>query len=427
MVRAHLEVNRTLFVCVVLLLTGMSCFAQESRGSITGKVIDPQNAVVPGAKVIVTNVDTNVSNTVTTNSTGYWEVNFLIPGDYSVTAESAGFNTLKRSGITLSTGDRLGIDLKLEIGASSISVSVNADAPLLNSTTAATGRVLNSKDIEQLPYGNMNPFLLQAMSAGMIFTGSLQPDNNRALDHASTANYNSGGLGTGLSEFLLDGNPVTGTNGGRAGYVPLSEAVDEVRVETSPFDSSMGHAVGAFISATTKSGSNDLHGSGYWQFQQFRWNATPHYTRLSYQSGLASGSIAPGTPEQASGRVSTPGFAVGGPVYIPKVYNGKNRFFFFISYSHLTSLAPPVATPIYTVPTEAERAGDFSALLKVPTNPSQYVIYDPRTAVTVSGHVTRTPFPNNVIPASMMNNPIAKFYNQLYPAANNPAFETTGS
>ncbi len=407
--------NRAAVVCAVFLLAGAICFAQESRGSITGRVIDPANAVVPGAKVTVTNVATNVSSAFTSNSTGYWEVNFLIPGEYSVTVEAAGFQTLKRTGITLDTGDRLALDMKLAIGESSVSVTVTADASLLNSTTASTGRVLNTQDMAQLPYGQMNPFLLQASAAGMIFTGSLQPDNNRALDHAATANYDSAGLGTGLSEFLLDGNPVTGTNGGRAGYVPLSEAVDEVRVETSPFDASMGHAIGAFISATTKAGTNDLHGAGYWQMQQFRWNATPHYTRLSWES---SGEVG---PEQASGKVSTPGFAVGGPVYIPKLYNGKNRFFFFVSYSHMTSLAPPVATPIYTVPTPAELTGDFSALLKVPTNPASYTVYDPRTAVSVSGHATRTPFPNNVIPASMLTNPIAKFYNQLYPAANNPA------
>jgi hypothetical protein len=421
MLRSHLAGKPTLLACAVLLLAGMNCLAQESRGSITGKVVDPQNAAIIGAKVTVTNVETNVSNTVTSNSTGYWEVNFLIAGEYSVTAEFSGFKTLKRAGISLSTGDRLSLDLNMEIGESNISVTVNGDASLLNTTTAVTGRVLNSQDMTQLPYGNMNPFILQAMAAGMIFTGSLQPDNNRALDHAATANYDSGGLGTGLSEFLLDGNPVTGTNGGRAGYVPLSEAVDEVRIVTSPFDASMGHAIGAFISATTKSGSNEPHGAGYWQFQQFRWNATPHYTRLAYESGLANGTVAPGTPEQASGRVSTPGFAFGGPVYIPKVYNGKNRFFFFISYSHLTSLAPPVATPIYTVPTAAERNGDFSALLQVPTNPSQYIVYDPRSAVTVNGHVTRTPFPNNVLPAAMMSDPITKFYNQLYPMPNNPA------
>ncbi|MGA2262395.1 MAG: hypothetical protein ABSH28_13290 [Acidobacteriota bacterium] len=110
-----------------------------------------------------------------------------------------------------------------------------------------------------------------------------------------------------------------------------------------------------------------------------------------------------------------------GPVYIPKLIDGRNKLFFYVSYSKLTSIAPPSATPIYTVPTEAERHGDLSALLNVPTNPSQYIIYDPRSAKLVNGHVTRTAFPNNIIPPSMMNNPIAKFYSQLYPLPNNPA------
>ena len=171
----------------------------------------------------------------------------------------------------------------------------------------------------------------------------------------------------------------------------------------------MGHAVGVFISATVKSGTNALHGAGYWQFQQFRWNATPDFTRLNYQAGLANGSIAPGTPEQASGRVSQPGFGVGGPVWIPKIIHGKNKLFFYIAYSKLTSIAPPNSTPIYTVPTVPERTGDFSALLVGTTNPSQYIVYDPRTAALVSGHVTRTPFPNNIVPASMQTNPVAKF------------------
>jgi len=260
MLRLLHGLNRALVVCAVLLLAGTICFAQESRGSITGKVLDPAGAVIPGAKVTITDVGTNVSSALTSNSTGYWEVNFLTPGEYSVTVEAAGFKMLKQTGITLDTGNRLALDMKLEIGDTSVSVTVNADAPLLNSTTASTGRVLNTQDMADLPFGQMNPMVLQAMAAGMIFTGSLQPDNNRALDHASTANYASGGLGTGLNEFLLDGNPTTGTNGGRSGYVALSDAVDEVRVETSPFDASMGHAIGAFISLTTKAGTNVVHG-----------------------------------------------------------------------------------------------------------------------------------------------------------------------
>jgi hypothetical protein len=414
--------HRALLIGVALLLSiSTVCLAQESRGSITGKVVDPQNAVVPGATVEVTNTATNVSGRATTNQTGYFEVDYLNPGTYSVTVDASGFEKLVRTGITLDTGDRLALDLQLVIGQTTQSVIVAADAPLLDTTNSAQGRVLNTRDIGELPYTTMNPFALQAMAAGMIFTGSLTPDNNRALDHAATASFDTGGLGTGLAEFLLDGNPVTGTNGGRAGFVPNAEAVNEVRIETSPYDASMGHAIGAFISATVKSGTNSLHGAGYWQFQQFRWNATPDFTRLTYEAGLANGTVAPGTPEQASGRVSQPGFGVGGPVWIPKLIHGKNRLFFYVAYSKLTSIAPPNSTPIYTVPTVPERTGDFSALLVGTTNPSQYIVYDPRTAVTVSGHVTRTPFPNNILPASIQTSPISKFYNQLYPLPNNPS------
>jgi hypothetical protein len=395
--------------------------AQESRGSITGRVTDPQNAVVPGAAVTVTNTDTNVSRQTITNGTGYYEVTFLDPGPYAVRVEAKGFKSVDRTAIRLNVGDRLTVDVPLEVGASTQSVQVNADAPLLQTASAAQGGVLNSRDMAQLPYGTMNPFLMQAMTAGMIFTGSLQPDNNRAMDNAAAASYASGGLGSGTNEFLLDGNPITGTNGGRAGYVPNSEAVDEMRIETSPYDSSLGHTIGAQVSITTRAGTNTLHGSGFWQFQQLRWNATPHFTRLAYDSGLANGSIAPGSPEQASGRLSQPGFSLGGPIYIPKVVNGKNKLFFFVSYSKLTSIAAPTATPIYSVPTAAERNGDFSALLVGTVNPSQYIVYDPRTATLSGGHVVRTPFPGNMLPASMLTNPITKFYSQLYPLPNNPA------
>ena len=118
MLRLLHGLNRALVVCAVLLLAGTICFAQESRGSITGKVLDPAGAVIPGAKVTVTDVGTNVSSALTSNSTGYWEVNFLTPGEYSVTVEAAGFKTLKQTGITLDTGDRLALDMKLEIGES---------------------------------------------------------------------------------------------------------------------------------------------------------------------------------------------------------------------------------------------------------------------------------------------------------------------
>ncbi|HUA58779.1 MAG TPA: carboxypeptidase-like regulatory domain-containing protein [Verrucomicrobiae bacterium] len=421
MLRSHFRYSRVFWAAFGLLAALSYGFAQESRGSILGKVTDPQNAIVPNANVVVTDIATGVSHRTVTNSTGYYEVSFLDPGPYRVEAEATGFKKTSRGPITLDVGDHLSVDLQLQIGQATESVQVTADAPLLDTASAAQGHVLNSRDMAQLPIGTMNPFLMQAMAAGAIFSGSMAPDNNRAMDNAASANYDSGGLGNGTNEFLLDGNPITGTNGGRAGFVPNQDAVDEMRIETSPYDASMGHSIGDFIMVTTKTGTNTLHGSGFWQFQQIRWNATPHYTRLAYQSGLANGTVAPGTPEQASGRLSQPGFSLGGPVYIPKLFNGKNKLFFFVNYSHITSIAPPNSTPIYSVPTAAERNGDFSALLVGTANPTQYIVYDPRSASLVGGQVTRTPFPNNTLPASIMTNPITKFYSQLYPLPNNPA------
>jgi Carboxypeptidase regulatory-like domain len=400
------------------------CFAQGSRGSITGRITDPQSSIIPGVPVTVKNLQTGGTTRVTTNQTGYYEVNFLDPGSYSVSAEAPGFKTTIRAGIALETGDRLSIDLALEVGAANQSVQITAELPLLDTTSAGGDRVLDEREMAQLPYTTMNPFSLQALTPGVAFTGS--PGIARVFDNAGTASYGGYGLvaGGGIvagNEFLLDGAPVTGTNGGRAGFVPSSQAVGEMRVETSPFDASLGHTGGIFVSATTKGGTNTYHGSGFDQAQNYRWNATPFFTRENYKAGLANGSIAPGTPEQSSGKLSQPGFDIGGPVRIPKIYNGKNKFFFYFEYDKITNIQANPNTPIFTMPTAAERTGDFSALLSVP-NASNYIVYDPRSAANVNGHVTRTPFTGNIIPPSLIaGNPIYNFYSKEYPLPNNPA------
>ena len=417
MLRSHLAGNRSVFLGVALLFVSTVCLGQESRGSITGIVMDAQHAVIPGAAVVVTNTATNASNRTTTNQTGYFEANFLDPGTYSVSIEASGFKKLLRSGIILSTGDRLAVDFQLDIGESTTQVEVTADAPLLETTNASSGRVLDSRDVSQLPYTTMNPFSLQAITPGVAFTGTL--GISRVMDNAGTASYNTDGLVTsGGNEFLLDGAPVTGTNGGRAGFVPSSEAVGEMRIETAPFDAALGHTIGAYVSATTKSGNNTYHGSVFEQMMQNRWNATPHFTRLSYYSGLAAGTVKPGTPEQPSGKLSQPGFSISGPIRIPKIYNGKNRFFIYFEWDKITQIQPDPGGLTHTVPTAAERAGDYSALL--PVNAVAYTVYDPRTAATVAGHVTRTPFPGNIVPSSLITNPAYKYMSQVYPSPNNP-------
>ncbi|HEY3835189.1 MAG TPA: carboxypeptidase regulatory-like domain-containing protein [Bryobacteraceae bacterium] len=419
----RLHVERLCVWVLIVLSVAAAGWAQGSRGSITGRVVDQQNAVIPSAAVTVKNVQTGVATKAVTNPTGYYEVNFLDPGTYSVSVEQPGFKGLIRGGIVLETGARLAIDLKLEIGQASQSVEVTAETPVIDTTSAGGDRVMDNREIAQLPYTTMNPFSLQALTPGVIFQGA--PGIARVFDNAGTASYGGYGLvaGQGIiagDEFLLDGAPVTGTNGGRAGFVPSAQAVGEMRVETSPFDASLGHTGGIFVSATTKGGTNTYHGSGFDQVQNYRWNATPFFTRENYKAGLANGTIKPGTPEQSSGKLSQPGFDIGGPVRIPKLFNGKNKLFFYFEYDNITNIQANPNTPIYTMPTAAERTGDFSALLSVP-NASNYIIYDPRSGSTVNGHVTRTPFPGNIIPQSFIaNNPIYKYYLQEYPMPNNP-------
>ena len=408
--------NRALLIGAIVLFPFIGCFAQESRGSITGTVTDAQNAVIAGATVVVTNMATNVPNSVTTNQTGYFEVDFLIPGTYSVAGEIAGFEKLVRTGITLNTGDRLAVNMQLKVGQTTTAIEVAADAPLLQTTNAVGGRVLDTRDIANLPVTTMNPWALQAITPGAAFTGS--PGISRVMDHAGTASYDIMGLATGSNEFLLDGSPVTGTNGGRAGFVPSSEAVDEVRIETNAFDASMGHSVGAYVSGTTKFGTNTIHGSAFAQYMWYRINGTNEFTRANYLAQEAAGTWPAGQHENPGGRFFQPGFSLGGPVYIPKIINGKNKLFFYIEYDHITSIQPSPVNVDYWVPTDTQRQGNFSDLSAY--NAVAYTIYDPRSAKTsTAGHISRTPFPNNTIPSSMYaSTPFYKFFQQLYPEPN---------
>src|ERR1035438_4523051 len=416
MQRSHFRLIRALLLVAFLSVVSAVGTAQESRGSITGKVMDAQNAVIPNATVVITNNATNISSRNTTNQTGYYEVDFLTPGTYTVTAGSAGFKKLVRTGITLDTGDRLAVDLQLQVGDTTTSVDVSADAPQLQTTNAVGGRVLDSRDIANLPVTTMNPWALQGMSPGMVFTGA--PGISRVMDHAGTASYDTAGLATGSNEFLLDGNPVTGTNGGRAGFVPSEEAVDEVRIETNAFDASMGHSVGAYISAVTKSGTNQIHGSAFAQYMWLRINGTNELTRASYLSQVAAGKWPAGQHENPGGRFFQPGFSFGGPVYIPKVFNGKNKFFFFIEYDHITEIQPSPVNVDYWVPTANQRQGNFSDLSAY--NATAYTIYDPRSAVTsTAGHVSRTPFPGNTIPPALFaNTAFSTLLQGIYPLPN---------
>ena len=172
-------------VLSILLLTAAGVGAQESRGAITGRVLDSQGGVVPGAKVAVTNTATNETRRGETNATGYYEFNYLEPANYTVTVEVAGFKKSVRPNVTVQVGSRLEIDARLEVGQVVETVEVRADVPLLETTSASGGRVLDQKNLVNLPFSDLNPFALTALAPGMQWTG--QPEYRRPFDNAGTS------------------------------------------------------------------------------------------------------------------------------------------------------------------------------------------------------------------------------------------------
>ncbi|MBL8177986.1 MAG: carboxypeptidase regulatory-like domain-containing protein, partial [Bryobacterales bacterium] len=389
--------------------------AQESRGAVTGTVRDSQNAVIAGANVAVTNTATNETRRVVTNETGYYEVNFLEPSSYSVAVEASGFKKLLRSGLQVNVGSRLEIDLTLEVGQVVETVEVKADAPLLETTTASGGRVLDQRELINLPFSDLNPFALTALAPGMQWTG--QPEYRRPFDNGGTSSFNTMG-GVGQNEYTIDGMTVTGT-GRRVGYVPPADAITEFKLETSNFDASQGFTSGAAINVSSRAGSNKLSGSVFNQHWQQRWNATGHFARENWNAAVAAGRISPDTQKQATGRSNNYGLMASGPVFIPKIFNGKDKLFWTITWNGIRqSKAETTDGELNrTVPTALMRQGDFSELLAAPDGARRFTIYDPRSARQDGNNVVRTPFPGNRgVPVL---NPMYQFYTALYPNANN--------
>ncbi len=398
-------------ICAVLCVWAAASWCQESRGVISGRVADPQGAVIPGAAVVITNVETNAASPSTTNQSGYFEVGFLTPGRYSIAVEAAGFRKTVRTGLILSVAGRLDIEFSLQVGQVTETIEVTAAAPLLDTMTASGGRVVDNRQIMQLPFGDMNPFALTTMAPGMQFTG--RPEERRAFDLGTTSSFNTMG-GVGQNEYSIDGAPVTGTNR-RVGFVPPSDAIEEFKVETTPFDASYGHTSGSVVNVMTKAGTNTYHGSVYDQHWQQRWNASRHFTGLAFQEAVRRGDKKPGDPKEPAGRSNNFGGALGGPVFFPKLFNGKDKLFFFFSYSGFYQRRVETESDINrTVPKMAWRQGDFSDLLGV--DAVKYTVYDPRSARQEGSRVVRTPFPGNKgVPVL---NPLYNFYARLYPRPN---------
>lgn len=391
-----------------------------------GRVLDPQGAAVVGATVVVRNSDTGVAMPYKTNESGYYEANLLLPGQYEISAEHPGFKKLLRSGITLPVASRIEVNLSLEIGGVTETVSVVAEAPLLETNAVSSGRVLDNKTVMELPVMGNSALLLVKLTPGIQTSGV----NNYLALHSNVgaSDYNVGG-NIGGNAWTLDGSPNQGPSR-RTAYLPYTDAVAEFKVETTNFDASIGQTSGAAITMISRSGTNDFHGTATWQHWQQRWQGTPFFVKKNYYARIAAAEAAGNTAlanelrnqdKQPTGRSNNWGASGGGPVIIPKLYDGKNRLFWFFTYNAFKDVKVEDAANFNrTVPTLAMREGDFREMLLLP-NPQRYVVYDPATIVrdpSRSGHFVRTPFPDNVIPKSRFANPAYETYRNIYPKPN---------
>src|SRR5438045_65558 len=235
---------RWLPYCMLAVFGAAAGFAQETRSVISGRVLDPQGAAVAGAVVTVTNTETNTTMTLRTNDTGYYEANFLLPGNYQMRTEMAGFKKQVRSGIALPVSTRLEINVNLAIGEIAETVSVTAEAPLLDTSSVSAGRVMETRSVVDLPTFNNSPLMLIKLVPGIQASANRRYNGVNAIGGTGEA-HNAGNVGG--NDWSIDGVPDMG-NGYTAAYLPYATTIQEYKVETQNFDAGVGHTSGASIS-----------------------------------------------------------------------------------------------------------------------------------------------------------------------------------
>lgn len=382
----------TLFAVALPVATS---FAQTA--SLTGRVTDPSGALIPEATVTATNEATSVATRTVANGEGYFTLPALTPGTYTVTVEREGFKTQRERGLQLIVGQAGRLDFVLQVGSLTETVEVSARAVLLDSESSSLGAVIGSKQVTELPLLGRNSYALAMLVPGVRPSTGV---NNLVIDQISTTAYSINGQRGNANEFLLDGAP----NSAAAQNQPVVNAnpdmVQEFKVETNNFSAEYGRAAGGVFNVVTRSGTNDLNFSLYEFFRNDKLNANDWFANRAGR-------------ERAPFRFNQFGGTFGGPVVIPKVYNGRNKTFFFVN----TELVRFIQGITFTaaLPDPRQLTGDFSGVRQA--NGNLVTLFDPATTTAVGNSFSRTPFPNNVIPAGRID-PVARNIARLFPAPN---------
>ncbi len=431
---------RSALICsLALLLTG-GLFAQTDRGSITGTIADPAGAVVPNAKIQIKNQDTGAVYDGGTSATGNYIVANLPVGNYSLTVELPGFKKYVRDNIRVAVAVDTRADVNLQVGNNTEVVEVTEAAPLLKTESGEVSHTVTSDQADQLPVltiGNgggfgaiRNPLQVANLLPGVQFTADTMLRVNGLPSSSGTIRIEGQDATNGLWREITSMN--------QAGL----DAVQEVQVQTSNYAAEFGQAAGGYFNFTMKSGTNSFHGSAYDYYVNEFLNAGLPYTDAGLTNSLRDGQHIRGKQ-----RRNDYGFTIGGPIRIPKVYNGTNKTFFFFNFEQFRE-TQGTSGQIQTVPTTAYQTGNFAGSQAVCTTTSaacpggpgsgafltqagviskdnlgrpipQYGIYDPNTAGTApDGSPTRNLFPNGVIPLNRLD-PVALAIQKYFPQPTN--------
>ncbi len=400
------QVGLSVMLCTAFLATASIARAQEITGEIAGTITDPSGAAVPNASVTATDLLTGVAWPTKTNSAGLYDFPRLAIGQYSLKVSAAGFKTAVRGAFTLQMNQIARVNIVLTVGAITQTVTVSAAPPLLQTETMQVGLVTDANFNENLPLATKNFLELTLLAPGVTTTvqggfngsgtiGSTQPNvnGNREQD----------------DNYLINGIAANETINNEVEYEPAPDAIQEFNVITNNAPAQYGQFQGGVISVGIKSGTNQYHGDAY---EYYRNSGLDANSWSNDWSGLPI----------AGYNYNMFGATFGGPVPLPKM---KHKLFFFADYEGLRDDTPP-STAYWNSYTPAERSGDFSQLLTVtPYNPTPLQLYNP--CASMSGPCTapanpeaiRAPFPNNVIPQSMISPVAAKlFSSSLYPEPN---------
>jgi Carboxypeptidase regulatory-like domain len=409
-----------------LFLASIALFAQSDRGTITGTVNDPAGAIVAGATIEARNVETGAVFPTSTTETGSYTIVQVPVGTYELNVTVPGFKKFVRQNIGIQVAQTVRLDVSLEVGQASESVTVSGEISLLKTESGDVSHNVTVQTLNELP-------MLGVGSSAAGSAGIRNPNNVVGLVPGTYYVPNSqvkiNGAPTNSQAYRVEGMDATnqGFPYAAAQTQPSVDAIQEIAVQTSNFAPEFGAAAGGFFNVSMRSGTNQIHGSVYDYFVNEALNAGTPFTDAGLSDSRRAGQLV-----RPRARRNDYGGTIGGPVWIPKLYNGKDKSFFFFNFEQFRETQIINNIPI-SVPTDAYRIGDFGGALTAAGNTPVKVtstgvatgfnanqIFDPRSAHVVNGQTVANPFPNNVIPTTSLD-PVALKVQGFIPKATSAA------